>query len=207
MNDFPAGHSSLYQFLYYWQTLISGVLALIAAIITIMKLSEQIQVQERQHTETRQSKAWAARAMLLLCLSAISKYTSEMALWLLDNNRERPNSPDEVIKILVEKIEFLPANASKKIFEIIKQYQIMEARTRTRDRQTNDHIYEFSYLRALADSLFEFAREETNQVQEREPTRDNMVCALDGMLGLDRYHHQHVYDQVLERINRAPRHA
>lgn len=84
--------------LYKWQTLITGLLALLAAIPTVFLLHRQINLSERHERTRRQTQEAAARAVLPLTLSAIIDYAQQSSVILhsLYQNREGQVIPKEV---------------------------------------------------------------------------------------------------------------
>ncbi|KXF76554.1 hypothetical protein ATN84_10855 [Paramesorhizobium deserti] len=71
-----AGYAALFRFhwIYHYQTLITGIFAIGAALIGASAINGQIQSAERQERERRDARHAAARATLPLALSAITQY-------------------------------------------------------------------------------------------------------------------------------------
>lgn len=53
-----------YDWVYDWQTLVSALLALIAALATIAVMQVQIKAEAKRHREALKRKAMAARAQM-----------------------------------------------------------------------------------------------------------------------------------------------
>jgi hypothetical protein len=134
------------EFLDKWQTLISGVLALFAALITIRAIHRQINLSEGHERRRREVSEDAARAVLPLTLSAISEYVQQSSdkLHTLYNNSEEgfipeknraiefPPVPESAISSLQSMIEASTnREVVKVISKIIRRIQIHDSRTRS----------------------------------------------------------------------------
>lgn len=134
------------EFLNKWQTLITGLLALLAAIPTVYLLHRQINLSERHERTRRETSEAAARAVLPLTLSAIIDYAEQSSntLHTLYQNREEevipesiraielPLVPESAISSLQSMIE-ASTNPSiiKVVAKLIQKIQIQNSRIRS----------------------------------------------------------------------------
>lgn len=134
------------EFFCKWQTLISGILALVAAVWTVCVLKRQINLSERHERTRRETSEAAARAVLPLTLSAIINYArqSSNTLYALYKNREGevitermqtielPPIPESAIGSLQSMIEASTNQAVVKVIaKIIGKIQIQNSRIRS----------------------------------------------------------------------------
>ena len=132
-----------------FQTLITGLLAVVAAIVTIYFIRKQI-VQVDQHSEeARYQKSKAARAFMPNALSALCEYANESIIVLIglraaivagETGRRAsdevravtvPIIPHNALSTLKECIEFSYEEPAGKIAHLIRELQIQNSRLRT----------------------------------------------------------------------------
>lgn len=129
-----------------WQTLVAGLLALIAAIATVWILVCQLRLQKSQldalqdaAREIQRRKLLACRAVLPADLSAIMKHAEEcartvgIALRMLRREQDRESLatntlPDRVVGNLQALIEQLNEPDAEKIADLLACYQVQLAR-------------------------------------------------------------------------------
>lgn len=94
------------EFLNTWQTLITGLLALLAAIPTVYLLHRQINLSERHERTRRETSEAAARAVLPLTLSAIIDYTEQSSntLHTLYQGRDDEVIPERIRTIDIPQV-------------------------------------------------------------------------------------------------------
>lgn len=88
----PQAFSIIGQWLYDWQTILSGLLASVAAVVTVWKLHGQIAQVERHRRDDIDRRHNAARAVLPLALAAISEFCRAMVEQVaseLERNRDK----------------------------------------------------------------------------------------------------------------------
>lgn len=202
--NFPSTLQIFGQWLYDWQALIAGILALIAALIAANKVQKQI-IQSETHEQERRLRHFnAVRASLPLALSGMCAYALKMMheLRMLHRFMRKPAAkfppssfnppltPSDLVKPLQDMIEAIPdSNVINLISEIIGEIQVLSSRvfsmTDTEEskysvidkRNINVYIVQAARVYALTVSLFEFARRE----QETGPIRvgwDEVTKAL-----------------------------
>ena len=200
-------------FLYKWQTLIAGTIALFAAWLTVRTIRKQIKLQQSQFKDAQLRKMWVARAGMPDALSTLCEYTGKCVAYLrnADDNRQIPDAPAEAISVIKGSIEYVDPESAHKVFELIAHYQVHNARLSghkdENDQAENDaRIYDTVKLRSLVNRLFEYARNEVDAVPDVEINRDDMVSALRLCVGLGEYFgNEDKFAGVLSIINRRYR--
>ena len=161
-----------------WQTLVAGILALIAAIVTVRIMMRQVRIQKseldtarRESEEQRQRRLIACRAVMPADLSSIIQYAQDCAfasgtaLQMLRGEEERrafscPSLPDRVVSNLQQLIEQLDEENANSIADLLSCYQVQHARL----------AGEFGYFnsperlgthRIMTENNFEFTLEQT----------------------------------------------
>jgi hypothetical protein len=177
--------SGFVAWLDHWQTLVSGVLAIAAAVAGAALLRSQIAQTERHEKGRRQNRFNAARALLPLALDGVVGYAqatiAELASalpfcrnhGLLPPSFTIPSAPPDLVRPLQEAIEATEQNNVVALLsDIIGEMQVLSARVRgLSDPQQMRHasgvhlnIEEFlvqaGKLYAMASALFDFARRE-----------------------------------------------
>lgn len=87
--ELPNSLSIFWQCLYDWQTLVSGILALIAAVISVIFIIKQIGQAEKHHQAELQRRHNAVRAIMPLALSSINTWNQH----ILNNCCQVKNEP------------------------------------------------------------------------------------------------------------------
>ena len=127
-----------------------------------------------------------------------------------ENVEGLPAAPEEAINTIKTAIEFVDTKASESLFELVKHYQVHNARfakdTNEDALEVSDRMYDTVYLRGLVNQLFEFARMETEDIPDGEMKRDTMLNALRSCVGLVVYVDvEHEFQPVIALIeNRHP---
>lgn len=191
----------------YWlnryQTLVSGLFALGAALIGAVFLYKQISLADRQEAERIKRKHAAARSMLPLALGQICRSSEENAQAIratIVHIRRYKIAPVGVIKaknqkidgyslqILSEFIEFMPHSESHVIFKIVSQIQLYEARLSRilvkLDQLRSDHIDDLMQCAAdcvliycYASSIIGYARRETEEISDPNSLNEYLFMA------------------------------
>lgn len=151
---FLAGWVQFWTVANSWQTMIAGLLALIAAILTFHLVRTQIYMQREQAEEDQQlvrtqielqrhqieeeqqrhdlqqrKKSLAARAELPDALSSLSRFATECGKYILtDGSRYTPGSPRDAISAVKNSIEHVDLISARQLFELVKFYQLHNAR-------------------------------------------------------------------------------
>lgn len=176
-----------------WATLVSGLLALGAALIGASYLKQQIDQSDNFEKIRRAKKQASVKAILPLALDSCVTY-AEASGETLKELRERcvqhalpmtgqapqfPSIPEDIVSTLRQAVEFSKNTIEEKLFsKIISELQIQRARLKgieeafRMDTRTilsiniDRYILQTAEIHALAQSLFEYARGKTEEVPE-----------------------------------------
>ncbi|RBW58710.1 hypothetical protein [Ruegeria sp. A3M17] len=193
----------LYLFLKDWQTLVGALLALFAAMVTILVMLCQAASEKKRHRNQLSRKKMAARARMPDALSGISGYVREVGRFLTGQTDERPDAPTSSIETLKQVIEHIDDDASARSFELVSWYQVQRARMQGNDNPQNDTglLYDIVLLLAYVNSLFDYARNETQTVSNERFSRDEMMSARNNTFDLKYIlGHEGQFMQLDERI-------
>jgi hypothetical protein len=175
------------RWLYDWQDLVAGVLALVGAYWAVMGIRQQIDVSERHEQMRLRRQHNAVRATLPLTLSGLIEPLRDM-MRALDAVRPdvRANgftsafNPPAVPAQYVAELQAVIASTDQRdvivpISEVIRQIQTLWARVETlRDEREqrrraglemniDDWIMQAAQIHAIIESLFDYARDESDQ--------------------------------------------
>ena len=165
-----------------WQTILSGLLALAAAAITVRYLKKQIWQSEKQESDRLRRQHDAARATLPLTLSGLigvmsgmlselEKARIELKTKRVVRNFDPPSPPTDAIAELQQIIVSTDKpSVVQPISEIIRQIQTLWARVQVlrNEKEQNiraglsievcEWIIQSAKIHALIESLFDYAR-------------------------------------------------
>ncbi|MCC4246868.1 hypothetical protein [Stappia indica] len=197
---------TIYEFIKDWQTLIGAILALLAAHWTVKTIKRQMNQEDIRNKEIMSRKAMAARSYMPDALSDLSRYARASGSYLANQSGPPPTPPTEAISALKQAIEHIDTDAAERVFQLISWYQVQCART-TNDKRTQqkleEHAYDIVLLQAYTNSLFEYARNEIQEIKYAKPTRAEMDTAkLNTFDVIHRAQHQeafHILDDVIAR--------
>ncbi len=173
-----------------WQELVSGVMSVTAAIVTIIFIHRQISQSDQQEKERLDRRFSAARATLPLILSAICDYCikstntlKDISNWriALDDGNLLPNPtspPTEVIRDIERMIEATPSKGVRnRLSDMISQIQVFDSVMKGlfSDRAIMEHskregrdnlLIKAAMIYSMADSLFPYSRREKDAEDE-----------------------------------------
>ncbi|MEQ1543201.1 MAG: hypothetical protein ABL926_13220 [Novosphingobium sp.] len=166
--------------LFEWQTLVGGLLAILAAGAGSFLLYSRIKQSERHELERRGRKFAASRATLPLALSEVTLFARRMVTWL-ENHRaylssaalaanpvDPPSIGDDLIRNLQEFIEATYNTvAVDHISEIIREIQVLSSRAESlildssmigMTFSVDEYVVQAARLHVITGHLFGFAR-------------------------------------------------
>lgn len=193
INTAEASPSWFVDILDHWQTLITGGLAVLAALGTIWAMRWQTNIQKEQFESVQRRKAWSAQAKLPDALSAISEYSRAVMAALISGDASGVVYPTEAVRELKDSIEYIEERAAKRVFELVSKLQVQRARFqeyaerrggRPFDLEGQQYVYDAVLLTAFTDSLYEFARGEVEYGPTGKPSRKDMMSSLRTTVGL-----------------------
>ncbi len=193
-----------------WQTLIAGLIALVAAMWTIRTMRRQALDEDGRHKDLMRRKKMAARARMPDALSEVSRYVKEMGCHLLLAGSEgaigkKPSPPIAGINSLQQVIEHIDNEAAERTFELVSWYQVQ--RTRTADGidplLAVQPIYDLVLLQAYVNSLFDYARNEDSAEPITMLSIPEMFNAIQTAFLLPRQHQNpEIFNKLKEKIDR-----
>jgi hypothetical protein len=135
----PEGWSRLCVFLDHWQSLVAGLLALIAGVITVAAIFRQTKSHEREARERRERLVRAYRASLSDDLAAIARYAKDSGLATYEMLKlpsrpldlpalETPSLDPSVLEHLRMLIENHDPRSGEILADLIGCYQIQQSR-------------------------------------------------------------------------------
>lgn len=196
--------------LYDWQTLITGLLAVVAAAVGGGLLAVQIRDQRRQFQEERRQQIKATLIQVPHALTEINSYlVGCYDAWKRKKPDERPGPPAEALKIIMDAAAVVDEDSFKSMQQLIINAQTFESRVQSPGRQRPQNvldtmIVDIAELSYLTTRLFKFGRmdEDTKSIPYMKPTRADLeeVLARDFDLRL-----LLETDPLLARIERALR--
>lgn len=176
--------------LFEWQTLASGILAIVAALVGSVLLYRQINQADRLEKKRAERRFAAIRATLPLVLKEICDFARRMLDELVRAREVRPDvsvgpvsedyDPPEIALHLVSSLqEIIEATDSPWVVdwicEIIREIQILSSRSRSLQDATDmrynssvpsnidEYIVQAARLHVITSNLYPFARGETDQ--------------------------------------------
>ncbi|HEX3954628.1 MAG TPA: hypothetical protein VHW90_13700 [Stellaceae bacterium] len=163
-----------------WETLLTGLAAVAAAVATIINLRLQIAQTDRLAGEATRRRADAARAMLPLALSELAEYASACIRQLsalrpnfraegaLDQGARQgyvskdlalPQLSENVLALLKECVEFMDEVPAGGVVELIRHLQIQRARLAQGISKLKNNDTARPILRGLVDQAIRDAAE------------------------------------------------
>ncbi len=105
------------DFIYSYQTLIAGIMALVAALVTIHELRKQTQQSQKIENERLERKVRTSRAQMNDAISALIGYTKEcfetLNMTRTHLPRQLPSPPTEQTQIFKNALEYLGSGPNK----------------------------------------------------------------------------------------------
>ncbi|MBO6676007.1 MAG: hypothetical protein JJ908_13120 [Rhizobiales bacterium] len=186
-------------FVHRYQTLIGALIALGAAILTIRVMRDQARQDQRRHMAEVARKRKAARARMPDALSELTSYQHEVAEFLV-GSKETVTSPDIAIQTLKGVIEFIDDEASARVFELVSFYQVHQARLSSGQpeyqHERTQRMLDLARLRALTDSLYDYARERSDTIIPKKISTE-AVRSASLFIDLIKHNEDKPYDREL----------
>lgn len=198
-----------------WQTLLTGLIAIVVAGWTIRPLREQITLQraqieteEKRRREADERLGLAIRAQMPDALGQLSAYARACGEYLTSRQDILPSIPTESLRVLQGTIEHIDSNVGAAVFELISFVQVQSARllssgSRRRASRFPDQIYDATKLHALTDRLYPYARNEEQGKRVETLSQKLMLSSLRNVVGLAQFMSDETrYAAIVEMINR-----
>jgi hypothetical protein len=172
---------SVYKALSEWQTLIGAILALGAALWTVREMRKQTRGDETRHTNELLRKKMAARAQMPDALSELSEYVRGSCRYLV-SDEAKPTAPIAGTSTLKAVIEHIDTKEAEKTFDLVSWYQVQHSRLMSSKSpkviETAEMLYDAALLQAKIDRLFDYARNEEEEVRPEKPSQEEMISSL-----------------------------
>ena len=200
-NDFFAvtPDKQEHLFIYNYQALIGGFVAAFAAACTVFAIFRQIRREDERREEDRKRKLSVYRAYMPDALAELCNITSNYFKFLEKKDYINliaylDTISSEHINIFKDSLAFMPSETSKKILIMVQFYQVHRSRLRSINLATvhykyAERQYDTILLRSYLDKLFEYAREESDNIENMEPNYGEITSA---------------YNQINSRISLDP---
>lgn len=171
----------------HWQTMLSGLAAVAAAVVSIVYLKSQISLAAHQDARQRRARLASARLRLSVVLADITLFSNEGITLLKEyldaalrnpklmetlTMRPRPAFPDQAIILFESLIEATDdQNFAALIAQLATEMQVLNSRMRNlaRDWRGMDSVNVEAYLMCaakvggIASSLYGYARREVDE--------------------------------------------
>lgn len=148
-------------------------------------------------------------------LAALSNFCKEVVPVIAERSDEMPALPTNEISEIKDATEFVDPKTAKRMYELVKQYQIHNSRLRSiledrtiqreADLTPEQRWYDLVYLNALTSSLYNFARDRNGPDWIRPINAPALIESLDNLCGNTRITPEAEIDRNLrEKINSDP---
>jgi len=182
------------EFLDRWQTLISGVLAVAAAGVTVYFLARQIEIESRRDRMSARRAETGARIRIAPALSPLSVYVDEAFLHWARQDRTAlfPALPHASIETLMQVSIDVDDDTFQSIRELVQWAQVFEARvtgflvqdTKPPVNWREVLVSDLMYLSCLINRLYKYGRDQVSSLPFEEPSAEEMMGAVPSILRL-----------------------
>lgn len=197
---------AVYDFILAWQTLIGSLLALGAALWTVLAMHDQARGDETRHKNELERKRMAARARMPDALSEMSAYVRSAGRSLVIQEK-KPLPPVAALTTLKDVIEHIDTKQAEQTFELVSWYQVQHSRLTGSDRpkkiERDEMLYDLALLQTQINRLFDYARNEPEQKRPEKPSRQEMAGSLKNAVTVEVWAMKHdEFQGAIETINR-----
>lgn len=180
-NDVPK-YTGLLGILYDWQTLISGVLAIVAgaAVWWQVRLQRaQINEERSKHIDQIQRRERSARIRIPHALSKLSQFFDDGYNAFENNSLEKLSLPQDAIETLMSVSESIDSQSYESVKELVSHLQVFEARhlaPKSRmERSVHLAVIDLATLKFMTDRLYDLGRAKNHDpVPPIKPTREHL---------------------------------
>lgn len=214
------------DWLYKWQTLVAGLLALLGAIATVAIINKQISQVDKLAAAARYRELLAARCMLPVTLSRICEYATQCVevlkpFYVADEDAElvrgafdAPPIPRDDLSSLQACIRHGDTELQNAIADLLSEIQVQSARLRgfssamreggqlMHGHEVIEFVSDSLEIYARASNLFDYARRR-NEVIGPSPSGEDMRNAA-GIMDVRRPAFEAVYTLIDRRYPAPP---
>jgi hypothetical protein len=188
------GRGPVAAFFYDWQTLLSGGLAVLAALAIVVYLRRQIALQQEQvdlqRNQYRQENHQKVKTALIGIPHALVEIHSYLIgcfdAWKAEKPDNRPAPPTNALKVIMDAAAYVDDESFDSFRHLVINSQTFETRIVSPGRQRAHNtlgtmIVDLAELSYLTTRLFRFARAEpgAETIPYDKPTRSDLEEALD----------------------------
>lgn len=154
---------------YEYQTLISGLIAVLGAVGTIVTMYSH-------HKSSMNIKLISARVHMRDALSIMCKYAEGCFDYISGLIEIPPEKPEHAMNVFKDNIGYLDKKTARTIDRLTFFYQIYNSRLETFSEENQpsnttmlDRLYEWVHFQCMLNQIFEYARGEVNQISYIDP--------------------------------------
>lgn len=181
------------QFLDRWQTLVSGLLALVAAGWTVYFLRRQINIELKRDEDASKRAERGARIRVSHALSPLSVYADQGIIhWAMnDLTLDFPSLPSSSIDTLMQVAKDVDGETFESIRQLVLEAQVLNARATGFLSSAKPPlnwrevlIHDLLYFKCLVNKLYKYGRDQSLTLPFEEPTRAELEKAVPSLVTL-----------------------
>jgi len=178
---------TLGQWIYDYQTIIAGLIAVFAAGVTVRRLSTQIDLQRSQQLWELQKEQRASRATLHHALSQIEDYLVRTFDALAMQNTVLPKMPIQAIDSLILAATCADKQSYETFHRLISGLQMFQSRLQVNPDKINDawwmdRMLDLLVISCATGRLFLYARDPNHELPFEKPTEQLVQEELEWLL-------------------------
>lgn len=177
---------------YDWQTLITAVVAGVPAAIAAYLLWRQVDDQRKENQRTREQHQIAARIKMPHALAQLSEYWKHCFLAIIaeDLTKKTATLPNGALEVIMAAAPTVEADTFKIMRTLVTQSQVFESRLRSAQTRHIGNmiqtlVVDVASLDFLTDSLYDFARFETDRLVMTQPNHQMLSHQIYRVLDFD----------------------
>lgn len=177
---------------YDWQTLITAVIAGVPAAVAAYLLWRQVDDQRKEHQRTREQQQIAARIKMPHALAQLSEYWKHCfrAIISEDLKKKTTRLPTDALEVIMTAAPTVEIDTFNIMRKLVTQSQVFESRLRSAQTRHTGNIIQtllvdVASLDLLTDSLYDFARFETDRLVMTQPDHQMLSDQIYKVLDLD----------------------
>jgi hypothetical protein len=177
---------------YDWQTLITAIIAGVPAAIAAYLLWHQVDEQRKENQRTREQQQIAARIKMPHALAQLSEYWKHCfrAIIAEDLAKKTARLPNDALEVIMAAAPTVETDTFKIMRTLVTQSQVFESRLRSAQTRhignmTQTLVVDVASLDFLTDSLYDFARFETDRLSMTQPDQQMLSHQIYKVLDLE----------------------
>ncbi|MER9557150.1 hypothetical protein [Mesorhizobium sp. M0323] len=177
---------------YDWQTLITAVVAGVPAAIAAYLLWRQVADQRKENQRSREQQQIAARIKMPHALAQLSEYWKHCfrAIIAEDLTKKTTTLPNDALEVIMAAAPTVETDTFEIMRTLVTESQVFESRLRSAQSRpignmTQTLVVDVASLDILTDSLYDFARFETNRLAMTQPDHQMLSHQIYKVLDFD----------------------